>query len=101
MSDGYAYTTISARPGERVRIGVSLYLDRQAWIAVCGEADARPRLSIALGDVSVGIGPGPDEVTAEDARIARSLADKAAQYAAMVEQLAAASEPDPASNPAA
>jgi hypothetical protein len=101
MSDGYAYTTISARPGDPVRIGVSLYLDRNAWITVSGEAEGRPHLGIALGDVSVGIGPGPDEVTVEDARIARSLADKAAQYAAAVEQLAAASEPGPASNPAA
>ena len=44
MSDGYTYTTISARPGERPRIGVAFYLDEHAWITVPGtdERQAAP-----------------------------------------------------------
>jgi hypothetical protein len=89
MSEGYAYTTLSARPGEPTHVTVSLYLDRLAWIAVPGIGTDRPHLSIALGDVSVCIGPEPKGVTAEDAWIARRLADKAAAYAAELERMSA------------
>ena len=41
MSDGYTYTTISARPGERPRIGVAFYLDEHAWITVPGTDDGQ------------------------------------------------------------
>jgi hypothetical protein len=92
MSAGYAYTTISADPGEPARVGVSFYLDGRAWITVSGRDTDRPHLSVSLGEVLVSIGPTPDAVTAEDARIARSLADHAAIYAAEVERLCAASE---------
>ena len=52
------------------------------------EPGGRPFLSVSHGDVSVHIGPRTDaEVTAEDARIARKLADQAASYAAEVERL--------------
>ena len=40
------------------------------------------------------IGPRTDEVTAEDAKIARNLADQAATYAAEIERLAASSTAD-------
>ena len=87
---GYTYTTLSARPGEPVRVGVSFYLDIQAWITVSGIGSGAPRLSIAHGEVSVTIGPRPGEVTGEDARIARTLAGQAAMYAAAVERLSTA-----------
>ncbi len=91
MSAGYTYTTISADPGEPARVGVSFYLDGRAWINVNGLDTNRPHLAISLGEVSVRIAPAPGRATAEDARIARELADKAAMYAAEVERLCAAS----------
>jgi hypothetical protein len=94
MSEGYTYTTLSAHRGEPVKVGVSLYLDERAWIAVPGTGTATPHLSVQHGDVSVSIGPArPGEVTEDDARIARKLADRAAVYAAEVERLAAAGDP--------
>jgi hypothetical protein len=93
VSAGYTYTTLSAHPGEPVQVGVLLHLDELAWISVPGIGSGRPHLSIAHGDVSVAILPSsPDEVTAADARIARTLADKAATYAAEIERLCAASK---------
>jgi hypothetical protein len=94
MSEGYSYTTISAHPGEPVRVGVSFYLDSRNWIAVAGAGTDRPHLAIKAGDVSAAIGPAdPGEITAEDARLARVLADQAALYATEIERLALASEP--------
>ena len=90
MSAGYTYTTISADPGEPARVGVSFYLDGRAWITVAGLDTDRPHLGVSLGEVSVRIGPASDAVTADDARIARCLADQAAIYAAEVERLHAA-----------
>ena len=87
MSDGYTYTTISARPGERPRIGVVFYLDEHAWITVPGTDEGSPHLHIAHGEVSVSIGPPAEAVTAEDVVIARRLADQAAEYAAEIERL--------------
>jgi hypothetical protein len=88
MSDGYSYATISASKGEPTRISVSFYLDDRAWIAVCGDQEkGRAHLYISYGDVSVTIAPVPGEVTARDVRIARTLADQAAAYAAEVERL--------------
>ena len=94
MSGGYTYTSISARPGEPTRIGVSFYLDEDVWIAVAGADTDRPHLHIAHGEVSVAIGTRTEMVTAGDAKIARHLADQAASYAAEVERLAAANEAD-------
>lgn len=85
---GYTYTTLSAQPGEPVRVGVSFYLDAHAWIAACGLRDGSLHLSIKHGDVSVSIAPRPGQPTAEDARIARELAEQAAAYAAEVERRA-------------
>jgi hypothetical protein len=89
VSAGYAYTTISADPGEAARVGVSFYLDHRAWIDAHGLGTDRPHLAVSLGEVSVSIAPVPGRASAEDARIARNLASKAAEYAAAVEQLAA------------
>ena len=89
MSAGYAYTTISLDPGAPGRIGVSFYLDSRARITVYGQDDGRPQVRVSLGEVSVRICPAPGQAGAEDARIARDLAAKAADYAADVEQLAA------------
>jgi hypothetical protein len=90
--DGYTYTTISAGPGEPTRIGVSFYLDKESWIVVSGIKVGQPRLAVSHGDVSVCFGPRRDAVTAQDARIARCLADHAATYAAEMERLAAGNE---------
>jgi hypothetical protein len=94
---GYAYTTLSAHPGDAVRVGVSLYLDDRAWMCVTGAENGRPRLTVSLGDVSVCFGPVPDRATAEDARTARRLAEVAAEYAAEVERLSAAEPVTPES----
>jgi hypothetical protein len=93
VSAGYTYTTLSADLGEPTRVGVSFYLDDCAWITVSGADAGRPRLLIEHGDVSVRVGPATDQVTAEDARIARLVADEAAKYAAEIERLAAAGDP--------
>jgi hypothetical protein len=94
VSDGYTYTTISAHPGDPVRVGVSFYLDEHAHLMVAGAGQGSPHLHVSHGDVSASFGPAcPDQVTEQDARIARSLADKAAEYAAAVERLAAGSDP--------
>jgi hypothetical protein len=92
---GYTYTTLSGGPEEPVRVGVSFHLDDRAWICVAGAENGRPHLVIAHGDVSVSVGLAPDQVTAEDARIARHLADQAAEYAAEVERLSAATSMAP------
>jgi hypothetical protein len=93
MSEGYTYTTISTDPGEPGRIGVSFYLDSRARITVYGQESGQPHLSFSLGEVSVTVSPAPGPATAEDARIARELASKAADYAAAVEQIAAGNGP--------
>jgi hypothetical protein len=87
MSDGYTYTTISARPGEHPRIGVAFYLDEHAWITVPGTDEGRPHLHIAHGEVSVSISPPDETVTAQDVVIARRLAEQAAEYAAEIQRL--------------
>ena len=88
---GYTYTTLSAQPGEPVRVGVSFYLDDAALDRVCRGRDrqAAPGRGArrCVGDASA---RSPARVTAEDARIARELADQAAEYAAEVERLSAA-----------
>jgi hypothetical protein len=94
MSEGYTYTTLSAHPGEPVKVAVSFYLDQHAWIAACGTGTGRPHLSVSHGDVSVSIAPArTGQVTGQDARLAREVADQAATYAAEVERLAAAGGP--------
>ncbi|MDQ2873951.1 MAG: hypothetical protein M3Y33_03690 [Actinomycetota bacterium] len=91
MSGGYSYTTLSAHEGEPVRVAVSFYLDGRAWISVPGAGTGEPHLHLSHGDVTVRVSPcAPGRVTAQDARIARELAGKAAEYAAEIERLHAA-----------
>jgi hypothetical protein len=92
MSEGYAYTSISVRPGKPATVGMSLYLDGGAWIEMYGAGKGKPHLNISVGEASVNICPQPEGITAADAWIARRLADKAAAYAAELERLSAASE---------
>ncbi|MDQ2874137.1 MAG: hypothetical protein M3Y33_04715 [Actinomycetota bacterium] len=102
MRDGYSYTTLSAHPGQPVQIRVAFYLDGRAWIVLPGAGTGEPHLHLSHGDVAVSIGPcAPGRVTAEDARIARELAGKAAEYAAEIERLHAASSADEGSDAAA
>jgi hypothetical protein len=101
MSGGYTYTTIATRREEPAKITVSFYLDEDAWIVVPGAGTASPHLTIAHGDVTVSVGPRSDAVTAEDAVIARRLADQAAHYAAEIERLAAPQQADDAGPTAA
>jgi hypothetical protein len=89
--EGYTFTTLSADLGKPVRVGVAFHLDGRAWVAVPGAGTDRPHLHISHGDVVVRFCPcDPAAVTAEDARIARELAAKAAEYAAEIERLHAA-----------
>ena len=92
---GYTHTTLSAHPGEPVRVGVSFYLDDTSWITTAGTESGKPLLVIAHGDVSVHFCPRPGGVTAGDARLARELADQAAEYAACLERLSAANTTAP------
>jgi hypothetical protein len=95
MSEGYSYTVIRAHPGEPVKVAVSFYLDQRARIDVYpGHGRSAPHLGVQLADASVSIGPAhPGQVTAEDAQLARRLADQTAKYAAEVEWLAAGGGP--------
>jgi hypothetical protein len=92
---GYTYTTLSGGPNEPVRVRASFYLDSAAWIRVPGVAEGKPHLVVEHGDVSVSFSPSPGEVSADDARLARELADRAAEYAAVIERLSAASATAP------
>jgi hypothetical protein len=89
VSAGYSYATISAARDEPTLISVAFHLDDQAWFAVCGDRDKRQvHLTVSYGDVSATFAPAvPGEVTERDVRIARTLAEKAAEYAAEVERL--------------
>jgi hypothetical protein len=60
--------------------------------SVPGGETGKPHLHISHGDGTVRLCPrDPDAVTGEDARMARELADKAAEHAAEIERLHAAS----------
>jgi hypothetical protein len=89
VSAGYSYTTITSAPEEPTRIGVSFYLDDAAWIRAIGEERERPQLSIRHGHVDADFALPPGSITEAGARIARTLADQAALYAAQVERLKA------------
>ncbi|MGH3155401.1 MAG: hypothetical protein ACRDNF_02320 [Streptosporangiaceae bacterium] len=92
MSGGYTYTTITGGPEEPVRIGVSFYLDDAARIRNYGVGEDRAQFGIAHGDVEVTFAVPHGQVSEDDARVGRELADKAAIYAAEVERLHAEHE---------
>ena len=102
MSEGYTYTTLNCGPGKPMSVRVSFYLDDKAWIRAVGTDNGQPLLTISHGQVSVNVGPAaPGLVTAEDARIARSLAEKATEYAAEIERLSTIGHVGPAGADAA
>ena len=102
MSDGYTYTTISARPGERAP-------DRGVVLPRRARLDHRARhrrrqaapAHRARRRVGVASARAAETVTAEDVVIARRLADQAAEYAAEIERLAAHQQADDAGPTAA
>jgi hypothetical protein len=102
MSEGYTYTTLSGGPGEPIKVGVSFYLDEQAWITVCGIKAEKPHLTVEHGDVHVRFAPRSDKkITPEDAQMARTLADQAAIYAAEIERLSGTTKADSSGTAAA
>jgi len=85
----------TARVQSYVRLTASTY------IRCCTYADAAPILTIQDGPADITItSPGQGEVTAEDVRFGRELAQAVARYAAELEKLAArngaTADPDPA-----
>jgi hypothetical protein len=69
-------------------------LTGSTWIRCCTYEDAAPILSIRDGAADITItNPGRGEVTEDDVRFGRLLAETVARYAAELERLAA---PDPA-----
>ena len=88
MSGGYSYITLSGGKDEPIRSSVSFHLDGHVRISVPGAGTDLPHLHITYGDVSASFLPCTRGlITAEDARIARELAAKAAAYAAEIERL--------------
>jgi hypothetical protein len=84
--------TGEVRFGEDGRVTVKSYvrLTASTHIQCCTYAAAAPILSIHDGQVDITItNPGRGEVTGDDVRFGRALAEAVIQYAAELEQLAA------------
>jgi hypothetical protein len=97
VSGGYTYTTLTGGRDEPVQVRVSFYLDDPAWIRFITSESGTPHLVVSQGDVSAVIGPASAaRVTGHDARLARELADRTAEYAAEIERLAALAATNPA-----
>ena len=86
---GYTYTTLTAKPGEPMRVHTAFYLDDTASIQlVPGVRSRRPFLSIDHGDVGVYIGPRANVTpTTQDVALIRDLAEQATALLAEVERL--------------
>ena len=85
-------TSASIRFGTNGEATVQSYvrLTASTWIRCCTYDDAAPILTITDGAADITItNPGQGEVTADDVRFGRELADAAARYAAELEKLAA------------
>ncbi len=97
-------TSASVRFGATGEATVQSYvrLTGSTYIRCCTYDDAAPILAIRDGAVDITItNPGRGEVTEEDVRFGRLLAEAVARYAAELERLAArnrvtAADPDPA-----
>jgi hypothetical protein len=95
-------TSASVRFGENGAATVQSYvrLTASTWIRCCTYADEAPILTIQDGAADITItSPGRGEVTGEDVRLGRLLAEAVARYAAELEKLAArtpvtAADPD-------
>ena len=84
--------TAEVRFGEDGKITVQSYLRLTAstYIRCCTYADAAPILTIQDGPAEITItNPGRGEVTGEDVRFGRLLAEAVTRYAAELERLAA------------
>ncbi|MEV0581303.1 hypothetical protein [Nonomuraea sp. NPDC050310] len=92
MSTGYSYTTISVRPGDEPRIGVSIYPDARARVEYyTANPEMHPFLSIEYGAAHVSIGATKTaKVTDEHVKFARQLLDAATAFLADCERLRAA-----------
>jgi len=85
-------TSASVRFGASGETTVELYvrLTASTYIRCCTYPDAAPILAIRDGVVDITItNPGRGEVTEDDVRFGRVLAEAVARYAAELEQLAA------------
>ena len=97
-------TSASIRFGENgeARVQSHIRLTASTHIHCCTYDDAAPILTIQDGPVDISItNPGRGEVTEDDVRFGRQLADAVNQYAAELERLAAkdsttAADPEPA-----
>ena len=85
-----------------VKVQSYVRLTASTYIRCCTYQDAAPILTIQDGPVDISItNPGRGEVTEDDVRFGRQLADAVNQYAAELERLAAkdsttAADPEPA-----
>ena len=97
-------TSASVRFGENDAATVQSYvrLTASTYIRCCTYADEAPILTIQDGAADITItNPGRGEVTEDDVRFGRQLADAVTRYAAELDKLAAtkratAADPDPA-----
>ena len=89
MSDGLRLHVDQRRSGRACPYRGVVLPRSPGLIDTYGRGTGSPHLGISHGEVSVSISPVPGRASAEDARIARELADKAAVYAAEVERLCA------------
>ena len=102
-------TTVSVRFGADGAVTVQSYvrLTASTYIRCCTYEEAAPILTIRDGAADITItNPGRGEVTEEDVRFGRALADAVRLYAAELEKLAArnrgtAAGPDDAAGQAA
>ncbi|RCG29089.1 hypothetical protein DQ384_22390 [Sphaerisporangium album] len=86
---GYSYTTISMRPGQSPRVGVSIHPDEHVSVHYYpAEDDPHAFIGIDYGDAQVNIGTTKDTtVTDTHVKFARNLFEAAARFLADCERL--------------
>ena len=88
--------SVSVRFGESGQARVQSYvrLTASTYIQCCTYDDAAPILSICDGAADITItNPGTGEVTEDDVRFGRQLAEAVARYAAELDKIAARTRP--------